>query len=119
MTQTTFQALMAGVNLHVATIIVLVAVSFLIGGAVVIFIDRSNSRALEIIQDSPDTADPSKRPLSYSRVTGFMLVIAYICWGFYIVFTKYSIPDFPVWLAAFLAALYGFNTTDIKIGGSK
>ena len=46
-----------------------------------------------------------------------VVVIAYICWGFYIVFTKYSIPDFPVWLAAFLAALYGFNTTDIKIGG--
>ena len=110
---------MAGVNLHVATIIVLIAVSFLIGSGIVIFIDRSNSKVLEIIQDSPDTADPSKRPLSYSRVTGFMLVIAYICWGFYIVFTKYSIPDFPVWLAAFLAALYGFNTTDIKIGGSK
>lgn len=108
---------MAGVNLHVATIIVLAAVSFLIGGAVVLFIDHSSSRALEIIQDSPDSTDPTKRPLSYSRVTGFMLVIAYICWGFYIVFTRYNIPDFPVWLAAFLAALYGFNTTDIKIGG--
>ena len=116
MTGTTFQALMAGVNLHVMTIIVLIAVSFLLGGSIVIFINGSNSKALEIIQDSPDSTDPAKRPLSYSRVTGFMLVVSYICWGSYIVFTKYNIPDFPVWLAAFLAALYGFNTTDIKIG---
>ncbi len=104
-------------NIPVLSIIVSAGISFMLGAVAVALIGKTNNRIIEFFEDVPDAT--GKRPLSYSRLTGFMLAFAYLNWGTYIVYITHTIPDFPVWFAAFLAALYGFNTSDIKIGGSK
>jgi hypothetical protein len=46
---------------------------------------------------------------SYSRLSGFLLVLAYIIWGTYITYVKDSIPDIPTILAGTVLTLYGIN----------
>jgi len=46
---------------------------------------------------------------SFSRFSGFILILSYIIWSSYIVYTTKHIPDFPSWLAVTIMGLYGIN----------
>ena len=46
---------------------------------------------------------------SFSRFSGFIIVLAYIIWASYIVYTAKQIPDLPPWLAVTVMGLYGIN----------
>jgi hypothetical protein len=47
--------------------------------------------------------------VSYARVSGFILILAFIVWDTYQVFSDKGITDIPVGLAAMIVALYGIN----------
>jgi len=46
---------------------------------------------------------------SFSRFSGFVLILAYIVWASYIVYATKHIPDFPPWLGVTVMGLYGIN----------
>lgn len=47
--------------------------------------------------------------LSFARLTGFLLVVFYILWACFIVFTEKRIPDIPLYVFLLISALYGLN----------
>lgn len=53
------------------------------------------------------SADNGNR--SYSRLSGFILIIAFVLWGTYITYIKEAIPDMPISLAGTIVTLYGLN----------
>lgn len=46
---------------------------------------------------------------SYSRLSGFLLILAYIAWGSYIMYIKNIVIDIPPVLAGTVLTLYGLN----------
>jgi len=47
--------------------------------------------------------------ISFSRVSGSLLVISYLIGYFYILFTKHELVDIPIQLAGLILLLYGTN----------
>ncbi len=47
--------------------------------------------------------------VSFTRVSSFLLVLAYIFWASYIVITKGKIPSMPWELVVLISAAYGIN----------
>jgi hypothetical protein len=54
--------------------------------------------------------------LSMTRLTIVLIVLAYIGWGSYIVWTTKAIPDLPIQVTGLLVGLYGLNRANINIG---
>ncbi len=48
---------------------------------------------------------------SYTRLSGFILILAYVVWGSYLVYLKNTIPDIPLVIAGLITAMYGINKT--------
>ena len=46
---------------------------------------------------------------SFSRISGFFLILFYIIGGGYIVLTTKQFPDIPQWLGITILSLYGIN----------
>ena len=61
--------------------------------------------------------------VSFTRVSSFLLVLAYIAWASYIVFTKGKIPPMPMELVYLIGVAYGINKVGpnirIRLGGGK
>ena len=61
--------------------------------------------------------------VSFTRVSSFLLVLAYIAWASYIVFTKGKIPPMPMELVYLISIAYGINKVGpnirIRLGGGK
>ena len=61
--------------------------------------------------------------VSFTRVSSFLLVLAYIVWASYIVFTKREIPPMPMELVYLIGVAYGINKVGpnirIQLGGGK
>lgn len=47
--------------------------------------------------------------VSFTRVSSFLLILAYVAWATYIVFTKGEIPSMPWELVVLISAAYGIN----------
>ena len=52
--------------------------------------------------------EPSGK-VSFVRISGLILILAYIAWGTKIVIEKDVIPDLPAYLFWLIASLYGIN----------
>lgn len=57
--------------------------------------------------------------LSYTRVTGFIIVVCYLIWASFIVFKTSVIPDIPVGVLTLLLGLYGINKFSNALGKNK
>ncbi len=60
---------------------------------------------------------------SFTRVSSFLLILAYIVWASYIVLSKGKIPPMPMELVYLIGAAYGINkigpNIKIQLGGQK
>lgn len=65
----------------------------------------------------------SNGKLSFTRVSSFLLVLAYIVWASFIVFTERRIPPMPMELVYLIGAAYGINKIGpnirIQLGGQR
>lgn len=67
------------------------------------------NHVLEFFKDNNDA-------YSMTRLTIFIMVMAYIGWGSWIVYQTKAIPDMPIQVAGLLVGLYGLNRIDISVG---
>lgn len=61
--------------------------------------------------------------LSFSRVSSFILIVAYIIWASYIVVKEGRIPPIPPELVALISIAYGINKVGpnirVRLGGER
>lgn len=61
--------------------------------------------------------------VSFTRVSSFLLVLAYIVWASFIVFTEKKIPSMPAEIVQLIILAYGINriapNIKLQLGGQK
>lgn len=57
--------------------------------------------------------------ISFTRISGFIIILFYLFWGSYLVLVNKAIADIPVGLLTLLLGLYGINRFSYMFGNFK